>query len=118
MEDGVPHVLLVRAKRNPGNFIFPKGHVEPGETEAETAVRELHEEAGVRGTVLGDAGYCSYVRDGMAYGVRFFLLRYEETLHEGEMGRDPRWFPVERACATLTFADSRDLLRSMKSRMK
>jgi len=39
-------VLIVRAKKNPLDWIFPKGHVERGESLAETACRELAEEAG------------------------------------------------------------------------
>lgn len=38
-------VLLLN---NDGQWVFPKGHVESGETYLETAIRELKEEAGVR----------------------------------------------------------------------
>ena len=30
-----------------GHWSFPKGHVEPGETETETAIREIKEETGI-----------------------------------------------------------------------
>ena len=47
--DGVPHYLLVRAKNQPeGCHGFPKGHMEPGETEEQTALREIFEETGIR----------------------------------------------------------------------
>ncbi|WP_375687639.1 NUDIX hydrolase [Pseudooceanicola sp. LIPI14-2-Ac024] len=49
------HVLLVR-RRNPpdaGLWGYPGGHVEPGETVAEAAARELHEETGVSATPRG-----------------------------------------------------------------
>ncbi|HKB10818.1 MAG TPA: NUDIX domain-containing protein, partial [Vicinamibacterales bacterium] len=42
-------VLLVRSKKNPTIFVFPKGHIEDGESAAETAIRETWEEAGVTG---------------------------------------------------------------------
>jgi 8-oxo-dGTP pyrophosphatase MutT (NUDIX family) len=45
-------VLLARARRNPLEWIFPKGHIEPGETAEETAIRELQEEAGVAGEIV------------------------------------------------------------------
>ncbi|MGZ4620044.1 MAG: NUDIX domain-containing protein, partial [Frankiaceae bacterium] len=32
---------------------LPKGHIEPGETEPEAAVREVEEETGIHGVVLG-----------------------------------------------------------------
>ncbi len=38
--------LLVYSKRN-SEWGFPKGHVEPGETETETAKREIKEETGI-----------------------------------------------------------------------
>lgn len=43
-------VLLVH--HNLGHWGIPKGHVENGETEEETAVREVYEETGVRTAVV------------------------------------------------------------------
>ena len=43
VEDG--KVLLV--KHNAGHWDFPKGHVEEGETEIETAIREVKEETNI-----------------------------------------------------------------------
>jgi len=41
------NVLLIR--HNKGRHVsFPKGHVEPGETESQTAEREILEETGLR----------------------------------------------------------------------
>ena len=44
--DGVRHYVLVREKN--GSYGLPKGHVEPGETLAQTALREIREEVGLR----------------------------------------------------------------------
>ena len=49
--DGKPLYILVRGTV----FGFPKGHVEPGESEVETASREVYEETGVH--ALFDAGF-------------------------------------------------------------
>ena len=38
-------VLLL--KQTKGHYGFPKGHVEPGETEVETAIREIKEETNI-----------------------------------------------------------------------
>src|SRR6476646_10984685 len=49
-KSGAAHeVFIVRAKKNPGDWIFPKGHIEPGESAPDAAVRELLEEGGVIG---------------------------------------------------------------------
>lgn len=42
--------VLVQQQR--GFYGFPKGHMEPGETERETALREIYEEVGLRVTLL------------------------------------------------------------------
>ena len=39
--------LLLLKHRFGGHWSFPKGHVEEGETEVETALREVHEETGL-----------------------------------------------------------------------
>lgn len=39
-----------------GSWSFPKGHMEPGETEEETALRELREETGLTALVTLDTG--------------------------------------------------------------
>lgn len=45
--------LAVKSKTN-GHWGFPKGHVEKGETEKETAKREVIEETGLRITILNE----------------------------------------------------------------
>src|SRR5450759_5071039 len=46
--DGQTEVLLVGARPQPDDWVFPKGHIEPDETAAEAARREVREEAGSR----------------------------------------------------------------------
>lgn len=46
-QDGVPIFLLVNSKRS-GRWGFPKGHIENGESETETAKREIFEETGIK----------------------------------------------------------------------
>lgn len=40
-------VVLVRVRNGDGAFLFPKGHVEEGETDEEAARREIAEETGL-----------------------------------------------------------------------
>ena len=43
--ENVNHYLIIKSLN--GDVGFPKGHLEPGESELETAIRELKEETGV-----------------------------------------------------------------------
>lgn len=45
-------VLII--KHNRGHYGFPKGHVEDGETEEETAIRETKEETDIDAKIIGD----------------------------------------------------------------
>jgi 8-oxo-dGTP pyrophosphatase MutT (NUDIX family) len=47
-----PRYLLVEASGTRGRWVFPKGRVEDGETGADTALREVGEEAGVRARLV------------------------------------------------------------------
>ena len=52
--------IAVKSKAN-GHWGFPKGHVETGESEAETAIREVFEETGLRITLIGvPSGKCGF----------------------------------------------------------
>jgi 8-oxo-dGTP pyrophosphatase MutT (NUDIX family) len=91
LRNGEPATLLVTGKRNPAHWIFPKGHVERGESLDETALREAEEEAGVRGTLLGPAGALSFVDRGQTIRVHYFvvLTRDDGTPEKRPQGNDP-----------------------------
>ncbi|WP_281180607.1 deoxyribose-phosphate aldolase [Alicyclobacillus kakegawensis] len=66
-----------------GHISFPKGHVEPGETWEEAAVREIFEETGIKARILAPLGRVEYriSRDGrpVRKQVRLFLLQPDDT---------------------------------------
>lgn len=62
-----------------GKVAFPKGHVEPGETWEDAAIREVAEETGIEARIVAPLGRVHYdiFRDGQPVRkeVRLFLLR-------------------------------------------
>jgi 8-oxo-dGTP pyrophosphatase MutT (NUDIX family) len=106
-----PRVLLVTAKRNPAHWIFPKGHIEPGESAAAAALREAREEAGVVGRVIAPAGTIEYQLLGDTIHVQYFLVELEHEEGPAEPGRSRLWCRLEEALQRLTFEDTRKLLR-------
>jgi diadenosine hexaphosphate hydrolase (ATP-forming) len=109
-------VLLIR--HHNGTWVFPKGHVDPGETPLEAALREVEEEAGVECDCPDpDATYTtSYVNSrGQPRRITWFLLRSdaskptmtEELFPEGEFVA-PEW-----ALKRLSFSEDRELLQEV-----
>jgi 8-oxo-dGTP pyrophosphatase MutT (NUDIX family) len=96
---------------------LPKGHIDPGETPAEAAAREVREEAGVVSEVdrkLGDVKYV-YTWDGERRFkvVSFFLCRYRSGSvrdHDHEVD-GARWLPLEDAPRRLEYGGERDMAR-------
>jgi 8-oxo-dGTP pyrophosphatase MutT (NUDIX family) len=107
---GGPRILLVTARRNPNNWIFPKGHVESGETLKAAAVREAREEAGIEGKVVGPAGKMTFEFGDNTYRVHYFVVKTADPGRQRE-GRRFRWLKYKEAQRRLSFDEVRDLLR-------
>ncbi len=110
-EDGRIELLLVRAKKNRHHWIVPKGHMEEGETEEQTAKRELQEEAGISGELVGYSGIRRFSFEDKNYSVSYYVYKFIKVVHEGEPGRDPQWCTVDEALNLITFADMKELIR-------
>jgi 8-oxo-dGTP pyrophosphatase MutT (NUDIX family) len=103
---------------------LPKGNIDAGEKPVETAIREVHEETGLRAhpvTKLGDIKYV-YVRrwsDGAKVFkiVSFFLMKYMS----GQIGdikpnmkhevRRAYWLSLEKAAARLSYSGEKQMAK-------
>lgn len=103
-----PKVLLVQAKRDPRNWIFPKGHQEKGESLAETAVRELAEEGGVVGESIQSVGVSTFRWGKDDFEVTYFLVR--DTGRRVKAERKSVWRTFGDAREMISFDDGRRLL--------
>ena len=111
-------ILLVRAKRDPSAWIFPKGHIEPGETARATAVRETREEAGVQGEAMGEIGDPQeFEWAGRWYRVQYFLIQMTSESDETD-GREKAWFSFDEALDRISFTSARDLLLQARKRIE
>ena len=117
-EEGV-EVALIRAGKRWG---LPKGHVESGETVQETALREVAEETGLRGEIVSKLGEITYrFTNRWSAGkpvrvfkrVHFYLIRWSSGDVEGHDHEvdEARWFPVDTALATLSYATEKKIMR-------
>ncbi len=95
---GRPFVAAVRPQGKPqGVWALPKGLIDPGETPAETAVRETAEETGVEARLVAKLGDVRYVYtwegERVFKIVSFFLLRprARQDRRPSRRGWSARW---------------------------
>jgi len=94
---------------------LPKGHVDPGETPDQTALREVREETGVDATLvekLGEVRYF-YQRSGKRIfkRVTFYLFEYlggSLDDHDDEV-EEARWMPLAEAAQALSYDGEREM---------
>ena len=112
--DGL-EVLVVHRPRHE-DWSFPKGKVEPGESDEECAVREVEEETGLvcaLGEELPSTSYSDAA--GRPKQVRYWRMRATAgELHFAHEVDDARWLSVERAAALLSYEHDRRLLDRME----
>jgi 8-oxo-dGTP pyrophosphatase MutT (NUDIX family) len=108
-------VLLVRSKKDPTIWVFPKGHIDPGETAEQTALRETYEEAGVEGELVAPVGAPLEFQSGQeTVSVQYFLIRAQSECASPER-RDKQWLSIDEALTTLAFESARDKLREARA---
>ncbi|XP_054910703.1 diphosphoinositol polyphosphate phosphohydrolase NUDT4B [Poeciliopsis prolifica] len=97
-------VLLVSSSRHPDQWIVPGGGMEPEEEPWGAAVREVFEEAGVKGKLGRLLGVFEQNQD-RKHRTYVYVLTVTETLEAWEdsvnIGRKREWFTVDEAIKVL-----------------
>lgn len=126
-------VAAIRPRGKDRVWALPKGHIDDGESAAETALREVHEETGVEGRLVEKLGDIRYVytaswdeRKGerIFKVVSFFLLR----AGRGRIGEideamrievaEARWLPLDEAPGLLSYDGERKMAAKALERME
>ena len=113
MINGELRYLLIKNKRS-ANWGFPKGHIEPGETQEETAMREVLEETGVHIHIHpGFVSRSEYTIQGkVEKSVAIFVAGTTDTqtVIQQEEIEDYIWLNYQKAWKILKFQNDRTIL--------
>ena len=107
-------VLLIRHAKG-RHISFPKGHVEPGETESQTAEREILEETGLR--VKVDRRFRAENRYNIRPDIQKLVVIFAAITDQAEITPQPEeiaeafWLPIEQAATRLTYERDRKIMR-------
>lgn len=119
-EDNAIYVLMIRHKSG-GHRSFPKGHVEAGEDEHMTAIREVFEETAV--SIRIRSSFRETVRYSPASGVMkdvVYFLAFTDQVdiqpREGEIA-EVAWVPISVAEQYLTHENDKIVFRAALKRI-
>ena len=108
------NVLLIRHTKG-RHVSFPKGHVEPGETESQTAEREIQEETGLR--VRVDRRFRAENRYNIRPDTQKLVVVFAAVTEQAEITPQPEeiaeavWVPVDEANERLSYERDRRIMR-------
>lgn len=107
-------LFILLLKHNLGHWSFAKGHVEDGETEQETAIREIKEETNLDVTINSDFRYVITYSpyEGAIKDVIYFLATTNSDNIKAQQSEisEIKWFKYEDAISMITYEDGRKVL--------
>lgn len=111
--DGEVLYALVRSNDPVPVWVWPTGHLEPGETPAQAALREVREETGIAARVVAELPGRSFQRRGEWGRIAYFLLEHSGAVATQEL-RPVAWTRFGDACALLAHPESVELLTGVQ----
>ena len=101
-----------------GEWVFPKGWIDPGETPQQAAIREVREETGVRADIVEFAGHASYEMDGETREVAYYVMRVTDSPEwPAHAGTDAASFPVNEIEHVLSFDNNQVLWEQVRGKV-
>jgi 8-oxo-dGTP pyrophosphatase MutT (NUDIX family) len=103
-----------------GNWIFPKGIVDPGETREQAALKEAFEEAGLHGNIVGPPiGTYELSKFGKIFEVTVLLMEVTrcDVCWLEQQTRKRCWVSAHKASELLQQDHLRDLLNEAVERL-
>jgi 8-oxo-dGTP diphosphatase len=98
-----------------GDWSLPKGKLDPGESWEQAALREVHEETGIRGRIVGELEPARYRdRRGRDKTVRWYRMEVEDegAFAAGAEVDELRWVTRGEAVSLLTYGHDRALVET------
>jgi 8-oxo-dGTP diphosphatase len=105
-------VLLVHRARY-DDWSLPKGKLEPGETWEAAAIREVHEETGLRCELGEFLGSSHYEPGGTAKEVRWWAMTSDDEARPSNEVDAVRWATHDEARELLSYEGERQLLETL-----
>ncbi|XP_068736518.1 bis(5'-nucleosyl)-tetraphosphatase [asymmetrical]-like [Montipora capricornis] len=100
--------LLLQTSYGKHHWTPPKGHVDPGESDMQTALRETEEESGLEVSSLNVMEHAkttlNYEVRGKPKTVIYWAAEvkdYDEPVQLSREHQDFKWLPIDRACDLL-----------------
>ena len=115
--EGERRLIAVIHRPRYDDWTLPKGKLDPGEDDAQAALREVEEETGQRGEILRDLGEIRYraTKRGRTFDkvVRYYEMQVAapgKFVPDDEVD-DLRWMPAAEALTALSYDRDAEVLR-------
>lgn len=115
---GMIEYLLMQTSYGEHHWTPPKGHVDPGESDMQTALRETEEEAGL---VATDLKIYENVKEELVYQVKgqpkiviYWLaeqVKHDKPVRLSNEHQAYKWLPLDEACSLAKYSEMQNALK-------